>query len=299
MYSSRVIACNAADVADEINSLHQQAVENLSSAAEIAAEIGSRLDQIKQQLPHGQFQAWVADKCVFSYATANAYMKVSKVEHAQLSPNSSIRQALAAIASDPDKKPVEREEHISIDEDGNAKTVKRGRSWREILESFARRKRVSFAELSETVGMKNDEKVKRYATQWQDASGLVVEKDGDGLSIKAGGDAIVAIFERLPSRTKTVTLQKLHLDEDMVEKKFEEFKRNNQTPSEHISGVLYKVNDLLHGIVQQYRNKERSLRGGTEKQSSDLIRIQSSIESLVHSVHEILIEGIGNGVSKK
>lgn len=299
--SLSVIPSDVAEIAGQINRLHREAqqiakeaVEQEASAVEKAVECGQMLLQVKGQLPHGEFMSWVSDNCEFCHAQACTYMKVAaNFERAVNIDNTSIRKALAAITSDP------RAENS----DGKAKQErdlpKRGRPWSEILAGYAKRKKVSFDELAESVGMKNAEKIKRYASQWEDASGLVIEKGDDGISVKAGTDAIVAIFEQLPAKSKTTALQRLRLDEDVVEKKLAEFKRNNQSPGEHVSGVLYKVNDLLHGMVQQYRNKEWVLRGVTEDQANDLIRIQSSIESLVSSVQEILIGGCGNGISKK
>lgn len=291
-----VLSSAHSEIATEINSLHKQAMENVASAAEIAAEIGGRLIQIKEQLPHGQFQQWIAENCEFSYEQANRYVRVANMSRETLLPNCSIRKALAAIASDPDS---DSSPSRAVKDKGDTQPAKRGRSWSEILTGYSKRKKVTFDELAASVGMKNAEKVRRYATQWEDASGLVIEKASDGISVKAGGDAIEAIFEALPSTSKQRVIQRLHMDEQVVEKKLQEFKRGNQTVFEHVSGVLYKANDLLHGVVQQYRNKEQALCRITEEQADDLIRIHSSIESLVLAIQGILIDGVRDGISKK
>jgi hypothetical protein len=171
--------------------------------------------------------------------------------------------------------------------------------WPSVLATFAKRKSVSYEELAEHAGEKNPGKVKRYASQWADASGLVVDKTEDGISVRSGGDAVESIFGTLPARTKRKVLQKLHLDEDMVQAKFKEFKRNNTTVQQHITEALYKVHDMLHGIVQEYRSKEHLLKRMGSEQARDLLRVQSLIESLSGEVEAILHKGVGNVISDK
>lgn len=113
-------------------------------------------------------------------------------------------------------------------------------------------------------------------------------------------DAIQILFERQEDkRTKHAILARLRMDEDVFEKSMKDFKRGGMTVGEHVNEMLQAALNSLHGVVQQYRGNERSLSKVAEEQATELIRVQSAIESAVKDVEEILLKGLNNGISKK
>ena len=53
------------DLAEQINAEYERYLGALNNAIEHARETGRLLYEARQQLPHGQFQAWVAKHCSF------------------------------------------------------------------------------------------------------------------------------------------------------------------------------------------------------------------------------------------
>lgn len=68
--------------AKNINDAHKCAKESAENAVEWAVKCGRLLAAKKEELPHGQFQAWVEKNCDFSYSTCNRYMKAGQNSHA-------------------------------------------------------------------------------------------------------------------------------------------------------------------------------------------------------------------------
>jgi hypothetical protein len=292
---------------------------------------GGLLKRVQTRLANhknGTFRKWVEAKVPFTYETAykrisihNAFADiVSQADNISIDTKAAefiaglvakdaiTDEQMSSIVDEAKTQPVSKSRAKALLEPADnsqpasgseSVNANRGNDWPAILSTFAKRKSVSYEELAEHAGMKNPEKIRRYASQWADASGLVVEKNEDGISVRSGGDAVESIFGTLPARTKRKVLQKLHLDEDMVQAKFKEFKRNNTTVQQHITEALYKVHDMLHGIVQEYRSKEHLLKRMGSEQARDLLRVQSLIESLSGEVEAILHKGVGNVISDK
>ena len=53
------------DLAKQINAEYEQCQGALNNVIEHARETGRLLYEARQQLPHGQFRAWVAEHCSF------------------------------------------------------------------------------------------------------------------------------------------------------------------------------------------------------------------------------------------
>jgi hypothetical protein len=64
------------DLADRINVEHEQCLGALNAGLDHAREVGRLLAQVREQLPHGQFQAWVRENRSFSARTARNYLRV-------------------------------------------------------------------------------------------------------------------------------------------------------------------------------------------------------------------------------
>ncbi|GAF85079.1 unnamed protein product, partial [marine sediment metagenome] len=62
-------------LANDINEQHQLADEQLQSGLAHALNCGAMLKEAKSHVPHGQWQAWVADNCNFIPRTAQLYMR--------------------------------------------------------------------------------------------------------------------------------------------------------------------------------------------------------------------------------
>lgn len=61
---------------EEITRLHTEIEAYLNKSLANALEIGAKLDQVKADLPHGEFTGWVEDNLPFTPRTARNYMKL-------------------------------------------------------------------------------------------------------------------------------------------------------------------------------------------------------------------------------
>ena len=62
---------NVSQLTAEIVLLKNQTAQNI-------IEIGKRLIQVKEQLPHGEWGKWLEEKVEFTHQTANKFMKVAE-----------------------------------------------------------------------------------------------------------------------------------------------------------------------------------------------------------------------------
>jgi hypothetical protein len=67
-----------APTAQSINEAHQCAMESAENAVEWAIKCGQLLAAKKEELKHGEFQAWIEKNCKFAYSTASRYMKAAQ-----------------------------------------------------------------------------------------------------------------------------------------------------------------------------------------------------------------------------
>ena len=66
------------DLAKQIDAAHIEVGAALLTSVRRAAEAGHLLAQAKEQVPHGQWEAWVEEKTAVSPRTARSYMQVSR-----------------------------------------------------------------------------------------------------------------------------------------------------------------------------------------------------------------------------
>ena len=64
------------NIANEINSLHNELVGLFRQSVHKAVKIGERLSEVKQSLPHGEFTGWMKDNISFTARTGRNYMKL-------------------------------------------------------------------------------------------------------------------------------------------------------------------------------------------------------------------------------
>ena len=64
--------------ADSINEAHRLAKASAETAVEYAIRCGQLLTGRKKQIPHGDWQAWVAENCEFSERQSQRYIKAAK-----------------------------------------------------------------------------------------------------------------------------------------------------------------------------------------------------------------------------
>jgi ElaB/YqjD/DUF883 family membrane-anchored ribosome-binding protein len=65
------------NLASEINSQHEQAIQHAKSSLEHARRAGELLQQAKQQIEHGKWLDWLASNCKVSFRQAQRYLKVA------------------------------------------------------------------------------------------------------------------------------------------------------------------------------------------------------------------------------
>ena len=67
-----------ADFARAINDKLSQMVASARTTLQRAIEIGELLNQAKERVGHGNFEAWVTDHCQLSYRSARRYMTLAR-----------------------------------------------------------------------------------------------------------------------------------------------------------------------------------------------------------------------------
>ena len=63
-------------LAERINAAHERCLVALNDGLDHAREVGLLLSEAKEEVPHGQFQAWVTENCTFSHRAARNYLRV-------------------------------------------------------------------------------------------------------------------------------------------------------------------------------------------------------------------------------
>ena len=98
-FAKQVLPILPGSVADDIRSEHEAAQTSMSDAVSHAMRCGGLLLQAKAALPHGAFGAWLAANVEFSGRTAQAYMRLTKLDDEKRSTAAdlSLRKALASI----------------------------------------------------------------------------------------------------------------------------------------------------------------------------------------------------------
>ena len=66
------------DLAKAINEKYSQIVSSLRTTFIRAVEIGELLEQAKDRVGHGNFEAWLGSHCQMSFSTARRYMNLAK-----------------------------------------------------------------------------------------------------------------------------------------------------------------------------------------------------------------------------
>jgi hypothetical protein len=67
-----------ADLAKRINEKYSEIVSSLRTTFMRAVEIGELLEQAKDRVGHGNFEAWLSHHCQLSPSTARRYMNLAK-----------------------------------------------------------------------------------------------------------------------------------------------------------------------------------------------------------------------------
>ena len=95
-------------LAVRINHCICDAEKSARTAMDLALEAGHSLNLAKEQVPHGQWNAWLAENVTAAPRTAQAYMRLARevpllsVEEAQRVADLPLREAVKAIATSPD-----------------------------------------------------------------------------------------------------------------------------------------------------------------------------------------------------
>lgn len=99
-------------LARQINAAVTDAENHARSAMEVALTAGDLLTKAKQQVPHGEWENWLASNCRVAPRTAQSYMRLFKQvplledSKAQRVADLPLREAMRAIATNPEKPPT-------------------------------------------------------------------------------------------------------------------------------------------------------------------------------------------------
>ena len=101
------VSTGLVNLAAGINRCIREAESAARSAVDLAIEAGKQLNAAKEQVPHGQWENWLADNVEAAPRTAQAYMKLARelpllsAEEAQRVADLPLREAMKAIATPP------------------------------------------------------------------------------------------------------------------------------------------------------------------------------------------------------
>lgn len=104
-------AMSCSDLAELANDAARQCEIRAESTAQAALLAGSALDAAKAQLPHGQWESWLAVNWKFSQSLARRYMQIAKRYRGSVLEQASIRSLLADMSSGSDDGERATEQH--------------------------------------------------------------------------------------------------------------------------------------------------------------------------------------------
>jgi hypothetical protein len=126
------------NLAKQINAAIAQAEGHARSAMDTALAAGALLVQAKQQVPHGEWESWLASNCQVAPRTAQSYMRLFKQvplleeSKAQRVADLPLREVMRAIATSPNKPPTHSESGFSLTKKDEAEraaaTLRKGAS---------------------------------------------------------------------------------------------------------------------------------------------------------------------------
>jgi len=100
---------------DIANGSAEQVETNARLTISHADRAGRALIEIKKQIPHGKWLAWLGANFNYSQQTASDYMRIAEYGHARnLADATSVRHALRMIAEDPETTKQERKSGVQV-----------------------------------------------------------------------------------------------------------------------------------------------------------------------------------------
>lgn len=102
-------------LADIANLSAEQVEKNARATIANADRCGRALLEIKKEIPHGKWLAWLGANFNYSQQTASDYMRIAEYGHARnLADATSVRHALRMIAEDPETPKRERQCGVEV-----------------------------------------------------------------------------------------------------------------------------------------------------------------------------------------
>lgn len=104
---------------DDLIEIANKSAENVETNARMtianADRCGRALLEIKKEIPHGKWLAWLGANFNYSQQTASDYMRIAEYGHARnLADATSVRHALRMIAEDPETPKRERQSGVEV-----------------------------------------------------------------------------------------------------------------------------------------------------------------------------------------
>lgn len=104
---------------DDLIEIANKSAENVETNARMtisnADRCGRALIEIKKEIPHGKWLAWLGANFNYSQQTASDYMRIAEYGHARnLADATSVRHALRMIAEDPETTRRERQSGVQV-----------------------------------------------------------------------------------------------------------------------------------------------------------------------------------------
>lgn len=263
---------STATLAIEINALNDELEFSMGYMLSKAALIGQKLNQAKQQLPHGEFGDWLKVNCRVTQRQAQKYMKLAIDMPELLNSNTKFTshlkiEAAYALLSAPDE--VKQEVQAKLD-NGESVTQK------EIQEL----KRQNKAEIDARI---NAEAMARELTKKAEAATTSSENWRQQFFDERNGkrDLQTELFEVKASKKETIYI-------DNSTKALEQYKEETEQKLFKLKQELKATQEAQHAEVN--KRVEQRLKNHTdvvEKMQKQETSLASSIEFLIQKEHEL------------
>lgn len=277
---------NADQIAYEINFIKQQTLETVLAAS---VQIGERLCNAKELVPHGQWSDWLKEKVDYSQSTADNLMRIYKEygdeqitlsgrSKSQTFANLTYSQAVALFAL-PEH---EREKFVETNDVSamTTKELKQAIADKKAAEQEAERLRNELQTAQESAE-KRSEKLKKQAEQTKSKNDTLVSAND---SLKSANETLSAENDKLKSELEAANkkMQEIaSLPAELSEDEKEEIRRQvEEKYSGRIQQLTLDAETARQQTEQIAAEKAELERKAAQTANSDVIKIQALFEQM-------------------
>lgn len=297
---------NTDQIAYEINFIKQQTLETVLAAS---VQIGERLCNAKELVPHGQWSDWLKEKVDYSQSTADNLMRVYKEygdeqislsgkSKSQTFANLTYSQAVALFAL-PEH---EREEFVENNDvtDMTTKELKEAIAAKKAAEKEAERLKNEL-QATQKSAEKRNEKLKKQAEKAKSKNDTLISAN-DSLkstneTLSTENDKLKSELEAANQKMKEMTAQPSELSEAEKEEIHRQIEEKYSGQIEQLTLDAETANQRADRIAAEKAELERK---AAQMANSDIIKLQALFEQMQNQLKDmkVLIAKLPNDKAK-